>query len=349
MAETPKTAGFTFEENVAVYRLKDNHGGYDNISVSDHTFAMNDMHRYAEQIHIQSGMSVYIINIPPEIEMVMDFHVEECPISFGITLESNIRDIVYKDDREIENSIRQKNSLSIAKANNTHGRVIKYKGGKTRILSICFDRNFAKMYFREVIPLMRPDMADFFGDNDRFYNLCSTASPFILASARSLLDCMLPSPKRELYIKSKISEILNQIFADFFLSEPQTRKKSVLQPEEVETIKKLRLSISERLDSPLSIKELSKQYGMNDYKLKAGFKEVFGTTIFGCIHTERMEKAKLMLESGKYSVSETAWTVGYINVSNFIKAFKKQFDVTPGQFLFHAKSNITQSRIGYSR
>jgi AraC-like DNA-binding protein len=46
-----------------------------------------------------------------------------------------------------------------------------------------------------------------------------------------------------------------------------------------------------------------------------------------------MNKAKAMLLSKKYNVKEVGMDLGYSNLSNFAKAFRKSFDQLPSDLL----------------
>lgn len=97
-----------------------------------------------------------------------------------------------------------------------------------------------------------------------------------------------------------------------------------------------------RIDSPPSIAELSKLSGVNEFKLKKGFKELFGTTIFGYIHHNRMRLArKLLLETQK-SAKEIAFETGYSSPQHFSNAFKKEFGVTPNSIRNRPDSAISR-------
>ncbi|WP_256441273.1 helix-turn-helix transcriptional regulator [Chitinophaga sp. HK235] len=69
----------------------------------------------------------------------------------------------------------------------------------------------------------------------------------------------------------------------------------------------------------------------NDFKLKKGFKEMFGNTVFGYMNQVRMEKAKLLLLEGKNSIADISFTVGYKNPQHFTAAFKKHFGYLPSE------------------
>ena len=77
--------------------------------------------------------------------------------------------------------------------------------------------------------------------------------------------------------------------------------------------------------------------GTNEFKLKVGFRSIFGTTVYGYLSDHRMEHARKMLTVDKVRIKEVAVEVGYSNPSHFIAAYKRKFGVTPKQ---HLKSMV---------
>lgn len=102
-----------------------------------------------------------------------------------------------------------------------------------------------------------------------------------------------------------------------------------LSKTDMEQLDNAREILLTRLESPPTLLELSLAIHMNDCKLKRSFKQYFGKTVYEFIREQRFEKAFSLLESGKYNVSETAFAVGYTNVSHFSKTFKERFGITP--------------------
>ncbi|MDT0645477.1 AraC family transcriptional regulator [Zunongwangia sp. F260] len=76
-----------------------------------------------------------------------------------------------------------------------------------------------------------------------------------------------------------------------------------------------------KIERPPTIVELSKLVGLNEYKLKKGFKELFETTIFGYIHKTRMTLAKRLLLGTEKSAKEVAYETGYSSPQHFSNAF----------------------------
>ncbi|NYZ14605.1 helix-turn-helix transcriptional regulator [Azospirillum sp. RWY-5-1] len=81
------------------------------------------------------------------------------------------------------------------------------------------------------------------------------------------------------------------------------------------------------LSNPPTIAELAKETGLNQLKLKRGFKALFGHSIYALFQRERMDRARVLLRH--HGVTETAVTLGYSNISHFSAAFSKQFGVLP--------------------
>ncbi|WP_211999601.1 AraC family transcriptional regulator [Chitinophaga sp. HK235] len=80
-----------------------------------------------------------------------------------------------------------------------------------------------------------------------------------------------------------------------------------------------------------SLQKLSRQAGLNVFKLKNGFKSLFGDTVFGYINSLRMEKARKMLLEGA-PINTIAYQLGYSSPNNFSTAFKRKYGITPGKF-----------------
>lgn len=89
--------------------------------------------------------------------------------------------------------------------------------------------------------------------------------------------------------------------------------------------------LEEKLAEDHSIVEISRAVHLNEFKLKRGFKQRYGTTLFGYLRQKRMEAAREKLQRGGLSVIEVANAVGYSNPSHFARAFKEAFGLNPSQ------------------
>ncbi len=81
----------------------------------------------------------------------------------------------------------------------------------------------------------------------------------------------------------------------------------------------------------ISIPELARQVGLNEYKLKNGFRHFFKMGIFDCLLMARMEKAKEMLLMTDEPVKNISIAVGYRRLTSFVAAFRKCYGQSPGR------------------
>ena len=83
---------------------------------------------------------------------------------------------------------------------------------------------------------------------------------------------------------------------------------------------------------PISIDELSKMCEISPEYFRKIFKSVYGTSPVAYINTLKITRAKELLESGVYSVTESAYLSGFRDISVFSREFKKATGFSPSQY-----------------
>jgi len=68
------------------------------------------------------------------------------------------------------------------------------------------------------------------------------------------------------------------------------------------------------------------------HRLNFLFKSIHGMTISEYIRNKRIEKSKEMIADNVKSISQIAYEIGYSSISNYILAFKKVYQITPGKY-----------------
>ncbi|MGX5818621.1 helix-turn-helix transcriptional regulator [Chitinophaga lutea] len=81
----------------------------------------------------------------------------------------------------------------------------------------------------------------------------------------------------------------------------------------------------------LSLDGLCRRFGLNEFKLKKGFKQLFGYTVFGYVQDMKMKLARRLLTGRQLNVSEVADKLGYSSPNHFSAAFKKIYGFTPSR------------------
>lgn len=133
-----------------------------------------------------------------------------------------------------------------------------------------------------------------------------------------------------LFYESRALDLLALQLESFCLSERPDYGFS-LNASDIERIHAARRILLSTFRDPPTISALARDCGINEFKLKKGFKQTFHTTIFGFIKQRKMETAWQLIEEDRLSVTQAASEVGYTNVSHFINAFRRQFCINPGQ------------------
>ena len=168
------------------------------------------------------------------------------------------------------------------------------------------------------------------GAGTRFFESTASRGPQV-AVASQILSCPLTGLTRCLFLQSKVLEFLSIQF-EAIKGNGTFQRQGLLTRNEEQRICDARKLLKSRMTAPPTLAELSDITGLNLTKLKKGFKLVFGKTAYACLHEDRMERAHALLSQGVMNVSEVAWEVGYINVSHFSAAFRKQYGMRPKSF-----------------
>jgi AraC-like DNA-binding protein len=90
---------------------------------------------------------------------------------------------------------------------------------------------------------------------------------------------------------------------------------------------------------PPTLTELSQEIGLSLKKLKEGFKQVYGDSVYSFLFDYKMEYGRKLLVSGAYNVNEVGLKIGYSTASHYIAAFKKKYGTTPKKYLTAAAAS----------
>ncbi|MES1021419.1 AraC family transcriptional regulator [Gloeocapsa sp. BRSZ] len=148
------------------------------------------------------------------------------------------------------------------------------------------------------------------------------------AAVRQILNAPFQGTAQRLYLQSKVFELL-AMQLEPILADSGVRSRSQLHPRTIEQLHHAQEILHQRLNYPPSLTELAQLVGLSDRKLQQGFRELFGTTVFGYLHHHRMEQAQIMLRCKETRISEVAHAVGYSHLGHFTAAFKRKFGITP--------------------
>lgn len=168
--------------------------------------------------------------------------------------------------------------------------------------------------------------------SEKKYYAQEVLTPSMAVVLSQLMSFNLHPSIEKLYLKGKVYELIALYFnktgngdleqCPFLADEDNVRK-----------IKMAKDIILERLVEPPTLQELSGEIGLSLKKLKEGFKQIYGDSVYGYLLGHKMDLARKLLESGKYNVNEIGLRLGYSTASHFIASFKKKYGTTPKKYV----------------
>ena len=162
-------------------------------------------------------------------------------------------------------------------------------------------------------------------------------TPSMAVVLSQILSSNIHESMKALYLKGKVYELLSL----YFNKNEDTDIEQCPFLIDEDNVRKIRLAkeiILKNMSEPPSLQELSEEIGLSLNKLKEGFKQLYGDTVFSYLLDHKMEEARRMLASTNYNVNEVGLRIGYSTSSHFIAAFKKKYGTTPKKYLMSLSS-----------
>jgi len=200
---------------------------------------------------------------------------------------------------------------------------------KTTLISLLISiEKFHSLFSKEsgYIPFLSNE-----NSNRKYYD-DAEIKPTLAIVLQQIINSNINSSIRELYVKGKVYELLSLHFQKDETTEGEYCT-FLVDEDNVLKIRRAKEIIISRMAEPPSLQELANEIGLNLKKLKEGFKQIYGDTVYSFLFDYKMEHARRLLESNKFNVNEVGVQIGYSTASHFIAAFKKKFGTTPKKYV----------------
>jgi AraC-like DNA-binding protein len=290
---------------------------------------------YVQAVNINSDISYVVMNFSLNDDIVF---LRKKSSLYGLSLffnQVNVSDFFVI--REPHNTITDKSpsrSNIFLSSTNYDLEVTYSRQSKLKRVGIFFSPSFVSRYIKKEILLDLLVYAD-----NRLRNINKEPITF---EYRQLLEDIftadLQSPISHLLLQNRVLLLSEKFLHTFLTKAPILKETGGLKQrdkeKDIEALKDVeRILSNNKLDKFPSIDILSKTAMMSSTKLKTKFKQIYGMKLYEFYNRNRLEKAKEMLRTGKYSVKQVGLNIGFSNLSNFAKAFKKEFGILPKEIL----------------
>jgi AraC-like DNA-binding protein len=142
------------------------------------------------------------------------------------------------------------------------------------------------------------------------------------------------SPMQKVYLQNRIMLLIEKFFRSLVTKMPVLlqNQKVLLSHKEIDKLMEVESLLIKDFSQPApTIAQLAKTATMSPSKLKSSFRQVYGSGLYEYYQKIRMQRARTLLLSRRFSVKEVGTQLGYTNLSNFALAFKKQFNTLPSK------------------
>ncbi len=189
-------------------------------------------------------------------------------------------------------------------------------------------RKFHSLFSKEAsyIPFLSVE------NKEKKYYAQEGVSPAIAVVLSQIMNYNLHPSIKELYIKGKVYELVSLYFNKS--SDTDLEQCPFLVDEDnVKRIRQAKEIMIAHMAEPPSLTDLAQEIGLSLKKLKEGFKQIYGDSVYSFLFDYKMEHARRLLETGQHNVNEVGLKVGYSTSSHFIAAFKKKYGTTPKKYV----------------
>lgn len=104
-----------------------------------------------------------------------------------------------------------------------------------------------------------------------------------------------------------------------------------LSGREVDRIYNAKRILLDNMQSRPALPALARKVGLSEYRLRAGFRKIYGLPVTRFMVHARMETARRLLQESDHAIDEIAFLTGYAGPGSFSHAFARYFGYRPGR------------------
>ena len=286
---------------------------------------------YEQEIKVHPNLSLCITDIEFHHDLLRKITEWDHPVQFKVTLSGKSLD-------EYGGQVGEGYTLISGSGVQRTMLVATPKGQYTSV-DIEMTPDLLRTFFPTEDGDISPQLKFLIKGNDWQTLIYPEITTAIQGVAQQIINCPYQGMIKRMYLQGKIQELMALQLAPILAQSHGLQPYPRLKAQTIVRIHHARDILLSRLENPPLIPELAQLVGVSDRTLGNGFRELFGTTVFGYLTSKRMEQAEQLLRSGKLTVTQVANLVGYAQQGHFAIAFKRKFGITPSECL-SGKKNI---------
>lgn len=279
-----------------------------------------------QEVLIEDGF--YVLKIQNDSSHIQQVsrEIDSSFIQFHFCLKGNAKFIFNEGRYALE--VSEENSLLLYNTQIDLPLNLELNPNSWLVSVVMTIRKFHSLFSKEAnyIPFLSEE------NRDKKYYTQEGVSPAIAVVLSQMMNYNLHPSIKELYIKGKVYELISLYFNKGTDADIE-QCPFLVDEDNVRRIRKAKEIMISRMAEPPTLAELSDEIGLSLKKLKEGFKQIYGDSVFSFLFDYKMDYARKILETGQHNVNEVGLKVGYSTSSHFIAAFKKKYGTTPKKYV----------------
>ncbi|WP_294348621.1 AraC family transcriptional regulator [Prosthecochloris sp.] len=281
-----------------------------------------------QQIELHSDFWISLLTGPPDRNMTISYHKKPSLIDFGFILSGCLKHRLHGNGTE---RIEGSSGLSGIGFFPDRKGIVEISGSQPiQVMHIHISPKRLYEMVCDDLDAMPPTFRNVLTEHsDDCYLSKGVIAPLTWSIALDIFNDGFQGLPKKLFLECKALELLTLRLGHLMTENEKCHSRNGLSLNEKERIRAAREWLIRDLSAPPSLRDLENRFCLNRNKLQAGFHDLFGNSVFGHLREHKMQKALFLLGKADMNVSQVAWSVGYENVSQFTKAFKKRFGILP--------------------
>jgi AraC-like DNA-binding protein len=119
-------------------------------------------------------------------------------------------------------------------------------------------------------------------------------------------------------------------------------RREKIKQHDIPAIREAKTLIELTISDHICIPALAERVGLNEFKLKQGFRLLYQTSPYKYLLTLRLQHAMTLLEDTDLTIKQIADKVGFASYNGFSTSFRKQYKISPTQFRKHIQNPIQE-------
>lgn len=290
--------------------------------------------QWAQEIELRPGLKMTLTDCTFPRPFSFGFDVDAAPLIFCFILSGTASCTVSHKNRQNKLIDGHDCTHYISCLPKTRGVSEFCAGRLVKMVHIQMDSQVLNTLFQGQFDYLPRDFRALVESCGHHRYFCQGAmTPAMQMALGQVLNCSCQGVARSLFLEGKVLELVALQLEQSILAPRDRAQMHHLSPSDIDRLHGAKDLMIRNMQHPLSLSALARQVGLNEFKLKQGFRQIFGNTVFGFLRQTRMAYARQLLEDGHMNIKEISWAVGYTDPGRFSDAFKKQYGLRPSVFL----------------